>query len=177
MQTHHHSALSSCRACDAPIEPFMSFGKMPIANGFLTESEIAGEYFFELAPAFCEQCGMFQIVEQPEPEKMFHEQYAFYSSTSRYMQAHFERFAKSVIGDVLDGRPDPFVVELGSNDGIMLRHFKSAASVTSASSPRSMSPTSRASAAFARSARFSIASLPTTSWRSTVMPTLSWPRM
>jgi methylation protein EvaC len=66
---------------------------------------------------------MLQIVEQPEPEKMFHGQYAFYSSTSRYMQAHFEKFAKSVIGDVLDGRPDPFVVELGSNDGIMLRHF------------------------------------------------------
>ncbi len=34
---------------------------------------------------------MFQIMEQPRPEKMFHEQYAFFSSTSRYMQAHFER--------------------------------------------------------------------------------------
>jgi len=30
---------------------------------------------------------MFQIMEQPAPEKMFHEQYAFFSSTSRYMQA------------------------------------------------------------------------------------------
>jgi methylation protein EvaC len=39
------------------------------------------------------------------------------------MQAHFESFAKAVIDDVLDGRSDPFVVELGSNDGIMLRHF------------------------------------------------------
>src|SRR4051812_22984781 len=123
MQAHHHNARSSCRICAAPIEPFMSFGKMPIANGFLTQSEIAREYFFELASAFCQKCGMLQIVEQPAPEKMFHGQYAFYSSTSRYMQAHFERFAKSVIGDVLGGRSDPFVVELGSNDGIMLRHF------------------------------------------------------
>jgi methylation protein EvaC len=97
---------------------------MPIANGFLTASDIAKEYFFELAPAFCEQCGMFQIVEQPQPEKMFHEQYAFYSSTSRYMQAHFERFASSVVDGALNERSDPFVVELGSNDGIMLRHFK-----------------------------------------------------
>lgn len=97
---------------------------MPIANGFLTASEIANEYFFELAPAFCEQCGMFQIVEQPRPEKMFHEHYAFYSSTSRYMQSHFERFANAVKDTVLSGRSAPFVVELGSNDGIMLRHFK-----------------------------------------------------
>ena len=67
---------------------------------------------------------MFQLLEQPHPEKMFHEQYAFYSSTSRYMQAHFEAFALSVINTVLAGRDDPFVVELGSNDGIMLRHFK-----------------------------------------------------
>lgn len=112
-----------CRICQAPIAPFMSFGRMPIANGFLDPADLPNEYFFELAPAFCEGCGMFQIVEQPRPEKMFHEQYAFFSSTSRYMQAHFKAFAKGIIRDILAGRPDPFVVELGSNDGIMLRHF------------------------------------------------------
>jgi len=119
-----HSLTSRCRICGTPIVAFMSFGQMPIANGFLAADDIASEYFFELAPAFCEQCGMFQIVEQPLPEKMFHDQYAFYSSTSRYMQTHFERFAISVLDRVLNERSDPFVVELGSNDGIMLRHFK-----------------------------------------------------
>jgi methylation protein EvaC len=101
----------------------MSFGRMPIANGFLTTEEVKDEYFFELAPAFCESCNMFQIVEQPEPEKMFHGHYAFYSSTSRYMQAHFAHFAASVMDGPLAGRKDPFVVELGSNDGIMLQNF------------------------------------------------------
>jgi methylation protein EvaC len=118
-------AVSRCRVCDSPIDAFMSFGRMPIANGFLTANEIPNEYFFELAPAFCSACGMFQIMEQPAPEKMFHEQYAFFSSTSRHMQAHFEGFANAVLGRVFAGRADPFVVELGSNDGIMLRHFQS----------------------------------------------------
>jgi methylation protein EvaC len=113
-----------CRICHAEIVPFMSFGRMPIANGFLKLEELGDEYFFELAPAFCEACGMFQLMEQPQPEKMFHEQYAFYSSTSRYMQAHFQTFAHAVMSDVLAGRDDPLVVELGSNDGIMLRHFQ-----------------------------------------------------
>ena len=115
---------TKCRVCGAPIQAFMTFGRMPIANGFLKQNEVADEYFFELAPAFCGACKMFQIVEQPDPDKMFHEHYAFYSSTSRYMQAHFERYANFVIGEALNGCPDPFVVELGSNDGIMLRHFK-----------------------------------------------------
>jgi methylation protein EvaC len=118
-----HKLSIRCRVCDSPVEAYMSFGRMPIANGFLTPSEVASEYFFELAPAVCETCGMFQIVEQPQPAKMFHAQYAFYSSTSRFMQAHFERLANTVIADFLAERSDPFVVELGSNDGILLRHF------------------------------------------------------
>ena|SRR2546428_614624 len=104
----------------------MSFGRMPIANGFLMPDEMGTEYFFELTPVFCEKCGMFQISEQPAPEKMFHGNYAFHSSTSRYMQVHFKALADTVIKSVLAGRPNPFVVELGSNDGIMLRHFKEA---------------------------------------------------
>jgi methylation protein EvaC len=103
----------------------MSFGRMPIANGFLTEEQFGQEYFFELAPAFCERCGMFQIIHQPDPARMFHENYAFFSQTSRTMEAHFQGFAKEVMGTCLNGN-DPFVVEIGSNDGIMLKHFAAA---------------------------------------------------
>ena len=102
----------------------MSFGKMPIANGFLRSEEITGEYFFELAPAFCGQCGMFQLIEQPAPEVMFNSSYAFFSSTSRHMAAHFEGFALSVAEKYLAGQADPFVVELGSNTGPILKHLK-----------------------------------------------------
>jgi methylation protein EvaC len=123
MANSQHDLCGNCRVCAAPISAFMSFGRMPIANGFINEKEIANEYFFELAPAFCSQCGMFQLIEQPQPDKMFHRQYAFYSSTSRYMQVHFGAFANAVMTEFLTGRADPFVVELGSNDGIMLRHF------------------------------------------------------
>jgi methylation protein EvaC len=123
MSNAEHDLCRHCRVCGAPISAFMSFGRMPIANGFLTDAEIQDEYFFELAPAFCSRCSMFQLIEQPQPDKMFHKHYAFYSSTSRYMQLHFEIFANAVMTEFLARRADPFVVELGSNDGIMLRHF------------------------------------------------------
>jgi len=102
----------------------MSFGRQPISNGFLTANQIPDEYFFQMDPAYCENCEMFQLTEQPAPEKMFHKNYAFFSSASRYMQAHFAKFADLVHEQVLKSREDPFVVELGSNDGIMLRNFK-----------------------------------------------------
>ena len=117
--------MTKCRICDAPIDPFMSFGSMPIANGFLMPDKFDDEFFFELAPAFCTSCSMVQIIDQPAPEAMFHENYAFFSRTSRFMQTHFARFAAHVTNAYLTGLLDPFVVELGSNDGIMLQNFAS----------------------------------------------------
>jgi methylation protein EvaC len=115
--------MKKCLICNSTIEMFMSFGKMPIANGFLDEKKFPTEYFFELAIAFCEKCGMVQLMEQPAREKMFNENYAFFSGTSKAMAIHFKGFAEHVMADYLP--PDnPFVVEVGSNDGIMLQHFK-----------------------------------------------------
>jgi methylation protein EvaC len=72
---------------------------------------------------FSEVSMMFQLIEQPEPEKMFHDHYAFYSSTSSFMGQHFKKFADQVIGSEYLAKEDPFVVELGCNDGIMLKNF------------------------------------------------------
>ena len=117
--------MNNCLICNTSIKPFMSFGRMPIANGFLNPSQFADEYFFELQVAFCPDCGMMQLAEQVEPEKMFHENYAFFSSTSSRMAIHFQQLADFLIEDHMK-TPNPFVVEIGSNDGIMLQHFANA---------------------------------------------------
>jgi len=117
--------VKKCLICNTLIEPFMSFGRMPIANGFLSPAQFANEYFFELQVAFCPDCGMVQLAEQVEPEKMFHENYAFFSSTSARMATHFKQLADLLMEDYLKS-PNPFVVEIGSNDGIMLQHFANA---------------------------------------------------
>ena len=117
--------MEKCLICDSAVEQFMSFGRMPIANGFVTPDQFTDEYFFELNVVFCPACSMVQLAEQPDREKMFNETYAFFSSTSTRMAAHFRSFADLVMSDYLKS-PDPFVVELGSNDGIMLRNFKQA---------------------------------------------------
>ena len=113
-----------CRVCSNNIIPFMTFGKMPIANGFLDNKDFNREYFFDLSPAFCSECFTFQIENQPDPEMMFHENYAFFSKTSKHMQDHFCQYANWVKNNYLQNS-DSFVVEIGSNDGILLENFLS----------------------------------------------------
>ena len=114
--------MNKCFVCQTDCPPFMSFGKMPIANGFLSKEQFANEYFFEMEVASCPNCHMFQLVHQPDREQMFNENYAFFSGTSKLMGLHFEKFADHIVNDFISNK-DPFVVEIGSNDGIMLTNF------------------------------------------------------
>lgn len=114
--------MSSCLICSASIEAFLSFGKMPIANAFLTPEQFPDEHFFDLDVAFCERCCMMQLAQLVDREQLFHDHYPFVSSTSTVMASHFEQSARWVRQTFLHDA-DPFIVEIGSNDGIMLRHF------------------------------------------------------
>jgi len=117
--------MAHCLICSLPTEPFISFGKMPIANGFLLKEEFDKEFFFELKAGYCKQCHMVQLTELVDPSILFHENYAYFSSISVRMAGHFKEFSEMVRSEYLPDR-DPFVVEIGSNDGIMLQHFAGA---------------------------------------------------
>lgn len=118
-----------CRFSGKDIPVVHSFGMQPLANGFLQEPAIKDEYFFEMSVAVNLENGLFQLVNQPDPSQMFHENYAFYSRTSNFMKKHFEGVA-SELRDMLKkdniAPEDSFVVEVGSNDGVMLEHMVNA---------------------------------------------------
>ncbi|MGI8785287.1 MAG: methyltransferase domain-containing protein [Acidobacteriota bacterium] len=114
--------MHKCLICQTAYEPFISFGRMPIANGFLTPEEFSREYFFELKVGACPKCSMVQLAELVEREKMFHAEYAFFSSTSMRMKEHFRQFSEYVVERYCQ-EANPFVIEIGSNDGILLQNF------------------------------------------------------
>lgn len=116
--------MSGCRICHSTIEPFIDFGRMPLANGFLTPAQFAGEYLFNLSAAYCPRCTLVQLVEQPQRERMFNAHYPFFSATSDRMAAHFAALAADLMAAL--PKQDPFVVEIGSNDGTLLRHVAEA---------------------------------------------------
>lgn len=112
-----------CRVSSEKLINVVDFGMHPLGNGFITESQIDNEYYFPMQLGFSEKSMMLQLIEQPEPEVMFHDHYAFFSSTSKYMIEHFRDFSNSILNSDFLSKQDPFVVELGCNDGIMLKNF------------------------------------------------------
>ncbi len=115
-----------CRLTGAPLDVVLDLGKQPLGNGFRSVESPSDEYFFDLRCGFNEQSRLFQLIEQPNPELMFHEDYAFFSGTSRRMAEHFAEFALNVQAKGFVPSKDSFVVELGSNDGIFLSNFAAA---------------------------------------------------
>ncbi|MDD2859250.1 MAG: class I SAM-dependent methyltransferase [Candidatus Nanopelagicales bacterium] len=112
-----------CRASGAPLTVVLDLGQQPLGNGFRAPDDTSAEYTYWLRCGFSEVSSLFQLIEQPDPAVMFHDAYAFRSSTSAGMRAHFQAHAERIIDERLGDRTDPFVVELGCNDGIWLRHF------------------------------------------------------
>ena len=85
-----------CKITNKSINPFMSFGKMPIANGFIEKNNFEKEFFFEMEVGFNEEISLFQLNDHPKPEKMFNENYPFFTGSSEYMKKHFKNYANFV---------------------------------------------------------------------------------
>ncbi len=114
--------MKGCGVCGSSVEPVIFFGRMPLANGFLRQEDFSTEYFYDLTFGFCSNCRMAQLIENVPLEKMFHAEYPFFSSTSSGMTQHFRRLAHEVAHRWLQA-PNAFVVEVGSNDGALLRNI------------------------------------------------------
>jgi len=120
----------TCHACSAKsLTKFLSLGKMPVSNAYPTQKEIdqGNEYLYDLEVGFCDSCKMVQLTnfvpydKYIVPDQSGKTNYAFFSSTSKAMQAHFADFAKQLQTEYL--KPGQNVAEIGGNDGIMLQSF------------------------------------------------------
>ena len=83
-----------CKITKKKIKPFMSFGKMPIANGFLHKKDFKKEFFFKMEVGFSKKISLFQLNDHPKPKLMFNKNYPFFTSSSNYMVKHFEDYSK-----------------------------------------------------------------------------------
>ena len=112
-----------CRVSNDVLRPVLSLGAQPLGNGFLPKSSFATEQWFDLVVGFSEASKMVQLVEQPDPSAMFHETYAFQTRSSRRMTEHFGLLADRLGREIREESADPYVVELGCNDGVFLEPF------------------------------------------------------
>jgi methylation protein EvaC len=111
---------STCRVCGGTVAAFLDLGRQPLSDRFLTEAELPHEFYYHLAVGACLSCTMVQLMEEVPRERMFHDDYPYYSSGSSVMRQHFADTARQLLEREATG-PDPFVVEIGCNDGVMLQ--------------------------------------------------------
>ncbi|MBU6532315.1 methyltransferase domain-containing protein [Streptomyces sp. NPDC057245] len=111
--------MSNCRVCAGPLTEFLDLGRQPNSDAFPRPDETDGEFFFRLAVGRCGTCTTVQLMEEVPRERMFHRDYPYHSSGSSVMREHFENTAHRLLATEATG-PDPFVVEIGCNDGVML---------------------------------------------------------
>tara|TARA_B100000795_G_scaffold263867_1_gene243607 strand:+ start:2126 stop:3316 length:1191 start_codon:yes stop_codon:yes gene_type:complete len=110
-----------CKITNKKINPFMSFGKMPIANGFIEEKNFSNEFYFNMEVGFSEDLSLFQLNDHPKPESMFNVSYPFYAGSSEYMKKHFKNFSNFIKKNYLN--TESKIIEIGSNDGTLLKNF------------------------------------------------------
>jgi SAM-dependent methyltransferase len=117
---------SRCRFCGTPLEHLVvDLGMSPLCESFLAADELDRmEPFYPLRVFVCHRCFLVQLAEYVSPAEIFTE-YAYFSSYSDSWVAHAARYAAEMVA-FMDLGPDSLVVELGSNDGYLLQHFRAA---------------------------------------------------
>lgn len=119
--------LDFCRMCKSKkLKKVIKLSPTPPANAFLNKNELKEkEPFFPLQVNFCQSCGQLQLTHVVSPELLFRD-YVYVSSTSPVFIAHFEEYAKDIIKRFKLNKRS-FVVDIGSNDGILLKPVKKSA--------------------------------------------------
>jgi 2-polyprenyl-3-methyl-5-hydroxy-6-metoxy-1,4-benzoquinol methylase len=114
-----------CRSCEAELRlPLCDLGMSPLSNANVTIEDLArGEMFFPLCPMVCESCWLVQLPQVERPDRIFSDDYAYFSSYSDSWLAHSRAYCEQMCRRLALG-PRSQVVEIASNDGYLLQYFK-----------------------------------------------------
>ncbi len=107
-----------CRICNSKdLFKVFNLGKQPLANKYPKNlKEIKKEKKYNLTVYFCKSCKSAQIKNIISRDIMFKE-YFYLSSVNKGLKLHFEKLAKKL-------KNFNFVIDIGSNDGILLDPLK-----------------------------------------------------
>ena len=116
--------MTTCRFCAAPLrQTFADLGMTPLSNSFIAPARAAAmEPFYPLHAYACDDCRLVQLEAFETPEKIFSD-YVYFSSFSESWLRHAEAYAVRMMERFSLGLQS-LVVEVASNDGYLLRHFR-----------------------------------------------------
>jgi SAM-dependent methyltransferase len=114
----------NCRICDSTdLALAVDLGMQPWCNHFLKREEVGTEPYYPLRVVYCHSCGLAQLDYTVPKEVMFRD-HTYLSGTTRSLSRHFQAVAQEVDERFFREVPAKSVLDIGSNDGTQLKHFK-----------------------------------------------------
>lgn len=108
----------TCASCQArDLQPVIELGLIPLAGAFPSTLESPAHAGHPLSVVVCLTCNLVQVAEEVSPELLFSD-YRYLATPP--LRQHFETFAGQV-PDQLGLSADALIVEIGCNDGVLLR--------------------------------------------------------
>jgi novobiocin biosynthesis protein NovU/D-mycarose 3-C-methyltransferase len=117
-------AVTACLACGATsLDPVLDLGQQPLANNLVKRRDgMPAEPTFPLGIQLCQRCHLVQLTHIVDPDQMF-SSYLYVPSTSTTWLAHCDEIAADVCARAGLSAGE-LVVEIGSNDGALLKAFQ-----------------------------------------------------
>lgn len=113
-----------CRVCNSTnLDLAVDLGSQPWCNHFLKQEEIGKEPFYPLRVLYCHDCSTAQLDYTVKKEIMFGN-HTYLSGVTKSLSEHFKTVAQEVDTRFHLDVKLKSVLDIGSNDGTQLQHFK-----------------------------------------------------
>ena len=124
MKNDNYRRRSLCRLCkSSKIVSVLKLASTPPANAFVSKDECKIEQKkYPLQLFFCESCNHVQLTDIVDPAELF-KNYVYVSGTSSVFVNHFRNYAQDIIAKYRPSKKN-FILDIGSNDGTLLKFFK-----------------------------------------------------
>ena len=115
---------ADCRLCHGTrLELALSLTPTPPADAYVPPSRAdESQPVFPIDMYLCRECGFLQLLDVVRPESIYGD-YLYETSSSLGLVEHFDGYAQEVV-DRIAPPPGSLVVDVGSNDGSLLRSFR-----------------------------------------------------
>jgi SAM-dependent methyltransferase len=113
-----------CRFCQTPLTHVLcNLGMSPLSNSYVKFEDVhLGEKFYPLKVWVCDKCLLSQLESFESPDAIFSD-YLYFSSFSTSWVEHASRYC-DMMTERFGFDASSHVIEIASNDGYLLQHFK-----------------------------------------------------
>lgn len=111
-----------CQICRAPTEPGLDLAMQPVGDLILTGAQLnRPETFYPMQMHHCGECGLAQLGYIVNPAVVY-KNFPFVSGTTQTATRHLQSLPKRLV-ELLDLDEKSFAVDVGSNDGTLLKGY------------------------------------------------------